>query len=47
MAILDQRGTLNSTASKLMYGRPLVEPISGVMQRKMLLGIKQRVEVTN
>ena len=28
----------------MMYGPPLVEPISCVMQRKMLLGIKQRVE---
>ena len=30
-----------------MYGPPLVEPIGCVMQRKMLLGIKQRVEITN
>jgi hypothetical protein len=27
----------------MMYGPPLVEPISCVMQRKMLLGIRQRV----
>ena len=27
-----------------MYGPPLVEPIGCVTQRKMLLGIKQRVE---
>jgi len=31
-------------ANTMMYGPPLVEPISCVMQRKMLLGIKQRVE---
>ena len=31
-------------ANTLMYGPPLVEPISCVMQRKMLLGIKQRLE---
>jgi hypothetical protein len=31
-------------ANAMMYGPPLVEPISCVMQRKMLLGIKQRVE---
>jgi hypothetical protein len=29
----------------LMYGPPLVEPISCVMQRKMLLGIQQRAEM--
>jgi hypothetical protein len=28
----------------MMYGPPLVEPISCVMQRKMLVGIKQRGE---
>jgi len=28
-----------------MYGLTLVEPISSVMQRKMLLGIKQRAEM--
>jgi hypothetical protein len=28
----------------MMYGPPLIEPISCVMQRKMLLGIKRRVE---
>jgi hypothetical protein len=33
-------------ATMMMYGPPLVEPISCVMQRKMLLGIKQRVETT-
>ena len=44
MAILGERGTLSSAASKLMYGPPLVEPISCVMQRKMLLGIKQLAE---
>jgi len=27
-----------------MYGQPFVEPIGPIMQRKMLLGIKQRVE---
>lgn len=32
-------------ANTMMYGPPLVEPISCVMQRKMLLGIKQRAEV--
>ena len=32
-------------ANTLMYGPPLVEPISCVMQRKMLLGIQQRVEI--
>ncbi len=32
-------------ANAMMYGPPLVEPISCVMQRKMLLGIKQRVEM--
>ena len=32
-------------ANTMMYGPPLVEPISCVMQRKMLLGIKQRVEI--
>ena len=31
-------------ANTVMYGPPLVEPISCVMQRKMLLGIKQQVE---
>ena len=31
-------------ANRLMYGSLLVEPMSCVMQRKMLLGIKQRVE---
>lgn len=31
-------------ANTMMYGPPLVEPISCVMQRKMLLGIRQRVE---
>jgi len=30
----------------MLYGPPFVEPISRVMQRKMLLGIKQRVEIT-
>jgi len=30
--------------NKLLYGPCLVEPISTAMQRKMLLGIKQRVE---
>jgi len=30
-----------------MCGYPLVEPISGVMQRRLLLGIQQRVEITN
>jgi hypothetical protein len=30
--------------NKLLYGPCLVEPISTVMQRKMLLGIKQRAE---
>jgi len=28
----------------MMHGTPLVEPVSCVMQRKMLLGIKHRVE---
>ena len=32
-------------ANMLMYGPPLVEPISCVMQRKMLLGIQQRAEI--
>jgi len=32
-------------ANAMMYGPPLVEPISCVMQRKMLLGIRQRVEI--
>jgi len=31
-------------ANAMMYGPPLIEPISCVMQRKMLLGIKQRGE---
>ena len=31
-------------ANAMMYGPPLVEPISCMMQRKMLLGIKRRVE---
>jgi len=31
-------------ANTMMYGPPLVEPISCVMQRKMLLGIKARAE---
>jgi hypothetical protein len=30
--------------SRLTYGTSLVEPISFVMSRKMLLGIKQRAE---
>jgi len=29
----------------MMYGPLLVEPISCVMQRKMLLGVKQRAEM--
>ena len=33
-------------ANTMMYGPPLVEPISCVMQRKMLLGVKQRAETT-
>jgi hypothetical protein len=32
-------------ANAMMYGPPLVEPISCVMQRKMLLGIQQRAEM--
>jgi hypothetical protein len=32
-------------ANTMMYGPPLVEPISCVMQRKMLLGIQQRAEI--
>jgi len=31
-------------ANAMMYGPPLVEPISCVMQRKMLLGIRRRVD---
>lgn len=39
------RSDYNDTfANSMMYGPPLVEPISCVMQRKMLLGIKQRAE---
>jgi len=33
-------------ANTMMYGPPLVEPISCMMQRKMLQGIKQRVGTT-
>jgi hypothetical protein len=32
-------------ANMLMYGPPLVEPISCAMQRKMLRGIQQRAEI--
>jgi hypothetical protein len=34
----------DTLANRLMYGTVLVEPISCVMQRKMLLGIKLRAE---
>jgi hypothetical protein len=34
-------------ANTMMYGPPLVEPISCVMQRRMLLGIRQRVEAAS
>jgi hypothetical protein len=33
--------------NRLLYGPGLVEPISTAMQRKMLLGIKQRVDAGN
>ena len=40
------RSDYNDTfANSMMYGPPLVEPISCVMQRKMLLGIQQRAEM--
>jgi len=39
------RSDYNDTRkNRLMYGLPFVEPISSIMQRKMLLGIKRRVE---
>ncbi len=31
--------------NKLMFGLPILEPISSLMQRKMLLGIQQRAEI--
>ena len=40
------RSDYNDTwKNRLMYGTILVEPISCVMQRKMLLGIQQRAEI--
>jgi hypothetical protein len=40
------RSDYNDTwRNRLMYGPPLVEPISCVMQHKMLLGIQQRAEI--
>jgi hypothetical protein len=33
-----------SRSNNLVYGTALIEPISSMMQRKMLLGLKQRVE---
>jgi hypothetical protein len=42
------RSDYNDTRrNRLMYGLPLVEPISSIMQRKMLLGIQQRAEIAS
>jgi len=39
--------TSNDVASKLQFGAALIEPISFAMDRRMLIGIKQRAERTS
>jgi len=36
---------MTTAKDKLMFGLPLVEPVSSIMQRKMLRGIQQRAEI--
>jgi hypothetical protein len=38
--------TSNDRASRLQFGAPLIEPISFAMDRRMLIGIKQRAEAS-
>lgn len=42
--VVRTRSTYASTAASLMFNRYVLEPVQFIMERKMMLGIKQRVE---